>query len=251
MGNLVNSWQERLQLISVITTFFASVEAGMLVNTKPLTIDDQANNTLKASNASLLGALIMHVYAAVLSFLGAFLLVRYKLREATREELIAEGVKLASSPLSGTIRTKNADNDPESGGVRRAFSIAEEQPSQTPVHGRQPTLPLPQRSASHFDHDSVYPNPTNQRMGSMPRVEPPILSSYPHLEQVGPFSIQHISSHLLSKTHTLCIIFASIGFVLAIAGIVLYAWAVQPIEVSVFATACLGGAILAMVTLAV
>ena len=37
----------------------------MLVNTKPLTIDDQANNTLKASNASLLGALIMHVYAGM------------------------------------------------------------------------------------------------------------------------------------------------------------------------------------------
>ena len=80
MRNLVNSWQERLQLISVIvsnhtsislaltllqTTFFASVEAGMLVNTKPLTPEDQGNNTLKASNASLLGALVMHVYAGM------------------------------------------------------------------------------------------------------------------------------------------------------------------------------------------
>jgi len=196
-----------------------------------------------------IGLLTPDASLAVLSFLAAFLLVRYKLKEATREELIAEGVKLASSPTSDTIRIKNADNDPESGGVRRAFSIAEEPSSQTPNQGRQPTLPLPQRSVTH---DSIHPSTTNQHMGSMPSVEPPILSSHPHLEQVGPFSIQHISSHpnLLGKIHTLCIIFASIGFVLAIAGIVLYAWALQPIEVSVFVTACLGGAILAMVTLA-
>ena len=172
-------------------------------------------------------------------------MVRYKLKEASREELIAEGIQLASSPLSGTIRVKHPVNDPESG-VRRAFSIAEELPSQTPVHGRQPDLPLPQRSSTHLD-DPVQFSPTTQRIGSVPHLEPPIISSHPHVEQVGPFS----SSHLLSKTHTLCIVFAAIGFVLAIAGIVLYAWAVQPIEVSVFTTACLGGAILAMVTLAV
>ena len=80
MRNLVNSWQERLQLISVIvsnhtsissaltplqTTFFASIEAGILVNIKPLTSEDQGNNTLKALNASLLGALVMHVYASM------------------------------------------------------------------------------------------------------------------------------------------------------------------------------------------
>jgi len=37
----------------------------MLENTEPLTTDDQAVNALKASNASLLGALIMHVYAGM------------------------------------------------------------------------------------------------------------------------------------------------------------------------------------------
>ncbi|KAF9243176.1 hypothetical protein BU15DRAFT_72368 [Melanogaster broomeanus] len=82
MKNLVNSWQERLQLISVI------------------------NNALKASNAALLGALIMHVYAA-------FLLIRYKLKEATREELQAEGIKLASSPLGGSIRVRDVEQGPD------------------------------------------------------------------------------------------------------------------------------------------
>ncbi|KAG6332349.1 hypothetical protein ID866_6740 [Astraeus odoratus] len=244
MKNLVNSWQERLQLISVITTFFASVEAGMLVNTKPLTTDDQENNILKASNASLLGALIMHVYAAVLSFLAAFLLIRYKLHEASREELIAEGIKLASSPLAGSVRSRDLENNVGTTELRHAFSIAEETPTQTPVHGRQPIMPLPPRSASQLtnDHNAI------PRMASL-HVEPPILSRNPHLEQVGLLWFRDISSHLLDKIHTLCILFAALGFVLALAGIVLYAWAIQPRAVSVFATACLGGAFLAMVYL--
>ena len=108
-------------------------------------------------------------------------------------------------------------NDPESG-VQCVFSIAEELPSQMPVHGRQPDLPLPQHSATHFD-DPVQPSPTTQRIGSVPHLEPPIISLHPHVEQVRLFS----SSYVLSKIHTLCIFFAAIGFVLAIAGIVLYA----------------------------
>ncbi|KAI6111944.1 hypothetical protein EDD16DRAFT_1605037 [Pisolithus croceorrhizus] len=243
MKNLVDSWQERLQLISVITTFFASVEAGMLVNTRPASSDDLVNGVLKASNATLLGALIMHVYAAGLSFLAAFLLIRYKLKEATRQELIAEGIKLATSPLGGSLQVKDIEKDVESMDGRRAFTIAEEHPTKTPVQVRQPTLPLPPRS----------PAPNNQpvprSMSSIP--EPPILSRNPHLEQVGLFWFRNVSSHLLSKFHTLCVTFAVIGFVLATAGIVLYAWAIQPQEVYIFTTACVVAAILAMGTLAI
>lgn len=242
MKNLVDSWQERLQLISVITTFFASVEAGMLVNTRPVSSDDQGNGLLKASNASLLGALIMHVYAAGLSFLAAFLLIRYKLKEATRQELIAEGVKVAMSPLGGSLRVRNKENDIESIDGRRAFTIAEEQPTKTPVQARQPTLPLSPRSPAQNNQ------PVPRSMGSIP--EPPILARNPHLEQVGLFWFRNVSSHLLSKFHTLCVTFAVIGFVLATAGIVLYAWAIQPREVYIFATACLAAAVLAMGTLA-
>jgi hypothetical protein len=49
------------------TTFFASIEAGMLVplNTDP-NEEDAPPNLIKAANAGLLGALIMHVYAGKL-----------------------------------------------------------------------------------------------------------------------------------------------------------------------------------------
>ncbi|KAF8839121.1 hypothetical protein BDN67DRAFT_970642 [Paxillus ammoniavirescens] len=216
MKNLVSSWQERLQLISVITTFFASTEAAMLVNTKPLTQDDLNNGALNASNASLLGALIMHAYAAVLSFLAAFLLIRFKLQEATREELIAEGIKLVSSPLGGSVRVKDVERDPVDADRRNGTTkpAAEAQISKSSL------------------------------------VEPPIISTDPHIEQVGPF-MSSISTHLLSRIHALCVAFAAIGFILAITGIICYAWALHPPSVSAFTSACLGGAILSMVILLV
>jgi len=201
----------------------------MLVNTKPSS-SDWENNVLKASNASLLGALIVHVYAAVLSFLGAFLLIRYKLKEATREEMIAEGIKLVNSPLWGSIR-KDVERDPIDQGLRQTFTN----------NGAQSTM--------HESANIAASAPErDQRKGSYP-VEPPIISTHPHIEQVGPFMTSGVSSHLLSRTHTLCVFLAAVGFILAIVGIICYAWASQPRAVSIFASTCLGGAVLAMVVL--
>ncbi|KAG8221269.1 hypothetical protein J3R82DRAFT_1434 [Butyriboletus roseoflavus] len=229
MGNLVNSWQERLQLISVITTFFATTEAAMLVNTKPVIGLDWNNNVLKASNASLLGALILHVYAAVLSFLGAFLLIRYKLQEATREEMIAEGIKMVNSPVHGSVM-KDVERDPVDFAQQTLTSID----AQSTIY-------------KSVNEDTAKPTPARDKRGSYP-LEPPIISANPHIEQVGPF-MSNVSSHLLSRTHTLCVFLAAVGFVLAIAGVLCYAWASQPIAVSIFASTCLGGSILAMVAL--
>ncbi|KAG0702861.1 hypothetical protein DFH29DRAFT_472501 [Suillus ampliporus] len=220
MKNLVNSWQERLQLISVITTFFASIEAGMLV---PVNTDPNGENALpgllKAANAGFLGALIMHVYAAILSFLAAFLLIRYKLKEASNEELFAEGrakgFRIVASPLNGSFHVKDVERDAQD--------------------------PDPEDSPQKNRSDDP---PSLKRMGSEP-AEPPIFARDPHLEQVG-FWSPTISSHMLSRVHTLCILLAGVGFMLAIMGIITYAWALQPKEVSIFATVCLGVAVLMM-----
>ncbi|KAG1860849.1 hypothetical protein F4604DRAFT_1131027 [Suillus subluteus] len=229
MTNLVNSWQERLQLISVITTFFASIEAGMLV---PVNTDPNAVNALpgllKAANAGFLGALIMHVYAAVLSFLAAFLLIRYKLKEASNEELFAEGrakgFQITASPVNGSFQVQDIERDAQDNDAQK-FD--------------------PENSGTLDNHtDTKCDPPALRRMGSQP-AEPPIFVRDPHLEQVG-FWSPTISSHLLSRVHTLCILFAGFGFILAIMGIMAYAWALQSKEVSIFVTVCFGGAVLAM-----
>ncbi|KAG1824344.1 uncharacterized protein BJ212DRAFT_1475650 [Suillus subaureus] len=232
MTNLVNSWQERLQLISVITTFFASIEAGMLVpvNTDPNAVD-ALPSLLKAANAGFLGALIMHVYAAVLSFLAAFLLIRYKLKEASNEELFAEGrakgFQITASPVNGSFHVQDIERDAQNNDAQKF------DPENSPQTGT---------SDNHAD--TKYAPPVLQRMGSQP-AEPPIFVRDPHLEQVG-FWSPTISSHLLSRVHALCIILAGVGFILAIMGIMTYAWALQPKEVSIFVTVCFGAAVLAM-----
>ncbi|KAG2159159.1 uncharacterized protein EDB93DRAFT_449034 [Suillus bovinus] len=232
MRNLVNSWQERLQLISVITTFFASIEAGMLVpvNTDP-NAADALPGLLKTANAGFLGALIMHVYAAVLSFLAAFLLIRYKLKEASNEELFAEGrakgFQITASPVTGAFQVQDIERDAQN--------------NDNDVDKFDPENP--QKGTSENNMDTKYA-PALSRMGSTP-AEPPIFAREPHLEQVG-FWSPTISSHLLSRVHTLCILFAAIGFILAIMGILTYAWALQSKEVSIFVSVCFGAALLAM-----
>ncbi|KAF8439754.1 hypothetical protein L210DRAFT_3480196 [Boletus edulis BED1] len=223
MRNLVNSWQERLQLISVITTFFASAEAAILVNTKPLSSVEFEKIVLKVANATLLGALIFHVYASVLSFLGAFLLISYKLKEARREEMIAVGVPITNSPVEDFI-INDVEWGPIDPGLQKTLTSND---VQSMTHNYN-TATIPER---------------NQGNG-VPPGEQPVFSADPHIEQVVP-CLPHASSHrLLSRTHGLCVFLAVVGFILAIIGILCYAWAFQPASVSIFASVSLGVALL-------
>ncbi|TCD66744.1 hypothetical protein EIP91_000985 [Steccherinum ochraceum] len=172
MKELVQSWMDRLQLISVITTFFAATEAQMLGITTPSEDDPSQTRIEETANAALAGALVTHVFAAILSFFAAFFLVRYRLNEATRAERKVEA-GLAKSQSSG--------------------------------------------ATSH-----------------------PIFSTNPHLEPIGPFRRGHPPTHLLENCHTLCMWLAAVGFVLALAGVVCFTWALLPGSVSIFASTCMG-----------
>ncbi|CDO69311.1 hypothetical protein BN946_scf184976.g30 [Trametes cinnabarina] len=176
MRELVQSWMDRLQLISVITTFFAAMEAQLLGSTIP---DDPMKDPPadQVANAALTGALVVHVFAAILSFLAAFFLIRYKLTVAKREERKVEsGLANAASPAGSRVST-------------------------------EPNLP-------------------------------PIFSSKPHLEQVGPFRRGQPPTHLLDHCHSLCMWLAAVGFVLALVGVLAFAWARLALSSGVFASIC-------------
>ncbi|KAI0079236.1 hypothetical protein K474DRAFT_1659284 [Panus rudis PR-1116 ss-1] len=169
MKDLMQSWMDRLQLISLITTFFAATEAQLLGVTTPESQSDSLSASEQVANAGLAGALVVHVFAAILSFFAAFFLVRYRLREATREELKVE--------LGNTTE---------------------------------------------------------------PDAQKPIYSSNPHLETVGIFRRGHPPFHLLANCHALCMWLAAVGFVLALVGVMCFAWARMPHSVSIFASVCMG-----------
>lgn len=219
--HVVDSWQERLQLISVITTFFASVEAGLLVNGMPANPSDMRNNLLKSSNAGFLGGLIMHVFAAILSFVAAFMLNEYKLETATYEELILEGMT-GTTGFRGFFRKKDLEHG------LQALATEKEPASATLVGQTTPnaTTKGSDRGSQELRHQTIDP--------------------VAHLEDV---SLQWAQSHsvaLFRNIHALCIVLACIGFVFTITGIVLYAWAVQPWEVGVVTSVCFGACVLAV-----
>ncbi|KAJ6631579.1 hypothetical protein B0H10DRAFT_1979433 [Mycena sp. CBHHK59/15] len=187
--DLTQSWMDRLQLISVITTFFASVEAGMLQVTTPGGGSPSTAPASQVANAGFLAALVLHIWAAIISFLAAFFLVRYNLKEAKEEEM-----EVALAPGSKT--------------------------------------PPPQPSQLNRPE-------TTQSIGSVFNKLQPVWTTNPHLEQVGPFQ-RKPPTHLLSRCHNLCILLTFIGFVLALLGIVAFAWNQQTIAVAVVTFASTG-----------
>ncbi|KAF7792748.1 hypothetical protein EIP86_003846 [Pleurotus ostreatoroseus] len=104
MKELISTWMDRLQLISVITTFFAAIEAQLLSVVTPDN-KDQVPGIGQAASVTLACSLVVHVFAAILSFIAAFFLVRFRLNEAAREELKVERVGNAKRSLSPDFET--------------------------------------------------------------------------------------------------------------------------------------------------
>ncbi|KAJ7018355.1 hypothetical protein C8F04DRAFT_1052908 [Mycena alexandri] len=204
--DLAQSWMDRLQLISVITTFFASTEAGMLQVTG---LGDAAS--VQVANAAFTGALVLHIWAAIISFLAAFFLVRYNLKEAKEE-----GSQAGLAP--GADHSHDHDSPPHPGDKNHRSP-----PSDT-------SLKRPQTSQSLIQYSPLQP----------------VWTMNPHLEQIGPFQ-RKPPTHLLSRCHNLCILLTFAGFLLALLGILAFAWGQNPVSVgvvtSVSTAVCAGGAI--------
>jgi len=78
------SWKDRLSAISLITTFFAATEAQLLSGTGSGGAGG-TSNLGSAANAGLMGALVIHSFAAIISFLAAFFLISFTIHEAKHE----------------------------------------------------------------------------------------------------------------------------------------------------------------------
>ena len=125
-----------------------------------------------AAIAALAGALVIHVFTTIVSFLATFFLIRCKLSAAKRES-----------------------------------------------HKIEATMPNGQDRVGTVSSSSVW-------------------SSNPHLEQVGPFRRGQPPTHLLDHCHSLCMGLSAVGFVLAITGVMCFAWSRLPPSSGIFASVC-------------
>lgn len=119
--------------------------------------------------------------AATLSFVAAFFLVRFRVHEASREEIKVE------------------------------------------------------HKLEHSNHSNGDATPK-----SLPSEELPIFAANPHLEEVGPFRRGKPPTQLLEHFHTLCMILAAVGFVLAKIGVICYVWALLPTSARIVGTVLMG-----------
>ena len=216
------------------------------MNTKPDNLDSPESTILRIANAALLGSLVLHVYActryfcysssitshsyvAILSFLGAFLLISYKLQEAKREEMIMEGAAMVNWPFGDSI-IRDIERDAVESALPRSLT------------------PISTQSGLHNSVNSGTTTSTLQRSGTngLNVVKSPVFSANPHIERVASFASNLTSHRVLNRTHTVCVFLAVVGFVLAIIDILCYSWALAPKSVGIFTSACFGFALLTM-----
>jgi len=219
LKDLVQSWQDRLQLITLLTTFLASVEASMLQVTFPA---DPTNSGRwsQASNAGYMAALVLHLYASLISFFASFFLIRFKVKEAKREEQQVEGNSAQHSqpsPKGSTI-------------IDMAAHHITGSPLST-VSARNDTL-------------------THEKGRTESSRHSPVWSANPQLVTTGPFQRQP-PVNLLSRCHTLCMVTTAVGFILAIIGTLCYAWAGQSTSVAIITSVTIGICLISCIVIVV
>jgi len=247
---VVQVWLDRLQLISVITTFFASIDGlllGFMTNTIRLGVVSVStwSNATQLMTASMTGALVFHVCAAITSFIGSFVLIRYKLLDAKKHEHTVERTASGSN-----YTTPSAPEKPH---LVHANTISA---SAVPTRTRHRTNSTLHGIASHSL--DFLPNWNDIMAGLQGRVSinrvhlfdcisPRRRSKDP---EKGTWTSPDTQTELeppvklLSRCHTLSASMALFGFILAVLGILTFAWTSLPRSIAIFASACLGSCFL-------
>ena len=139
----------------------------------------------------------LNFFAAIISFLAAFCLIRYKLTVAQKEEEEVEET-LVTSPKRLSL------NDPEK--ARNSQS--------TPYADNLGPVRRPVRVNSPLSGGKV------------------IWSTNPRLEQVGPFQGPP-PTELLARCHSLCVFLTFLGFLLALVGSISFTWDKLPRSIGI------------------
>ncbi|KAK7691793.1 hypothetical protein QCA50_005196 [Cerrena zonata] len=190
---VVQVWLDRLQLISVITTFFSSIDGlllGFSANIAQLGVRDvrEWNASTKLMVAALSGALIFHVCAAITSFTGSFILIRYKLLDADLHEHEVEGSGGSTTthpvePSTSTAATATATSPPN--------SPQPHSPSlSSPLSPNVPTYPTVQSIKSLHDKDRLHRTRSNPVPAHLARAH--TSNSLQHLAQAASHSLDFL-----------------------------------------------------------
>ncbi|OCH90597.1 hypothetical protein OBBRIDRAFT_793150 [Obba rivulosa] len=277
MLDVVSIWLSRLQTISAITSFFASIDSLLFsITSAPTT-----RTIEQLTSACITSALILHVFSSIIAFIGSFILVRFQLFDADAHE----------ASILNTPSNASGANTP----ATRSRAPSADKPRSEKFRAPQPTVnaaflsPGPV-NISPADAEPVHcpgcvphtcPHPGARLPATSPlglitvhRVRPlrefiPFTKSYRNValaatpyvpadsssaghgrsqrEYIPPMLDPVVLSRLLAppitllqRAHAIAVALSAAGFVFSVVGVVAYTWAALPRAVSIVGTVCLG-----------
>ncbi|PIL33558.1 hypothetical protein GSI_04181 [Ganoderma sinense ZZ0214-1] len=260
---VVQLWEDRLQKEGVLTTFFITIDSLLFSLASPTRSADLHGWSVRDQviNASLGGAIIFHVCASIVAYSASFVLIKYQLNDAEKKEekYFPTSPDLSRAPSISHRTPQSSTEKPER--PRRKHTSHSHRPSTSQGSHHGSSNPI--ETITDFPLEVF----TDLRgLVSMDRAHPFWFLSCGRRprprdrdeEQVRARSrgdpeamVGHTAARLkdmidvLSRAHVVCAGMALVGFVLALLGILTYAWTAVPLALSVFASACLGVCVIA------
>ncbi|KAI0645192.1 hypothetical protein C8Q79DRAFT_757249 [Trametes meyenii] len=249
---VVQLWLDRLQSMAVITTFFVSIDSilfSLTAGTRNIDLHAWTARD-KVVNASLGGAIIFHVCASIVAYIGSFILIRFRLTNAEKEE---ESIFAGPTPAPADTYTRSPVAEKRSAHTRKESSFMH---AHSHAHSHRPSASMGSATAgpaSPMDTIRGFPLEvfTDLRsLVSVDRAHPlwflPWASYRRDAQRVkqGPkdaaLAALETIVGVLSRAHTVSATMASLGFVLALLGILTYSWTAVPSSLGIFASVCMG-----------
>ncbi|KAH9174960.1 hypothetical protein EDB89DRAFT_425462 [Lactarius sanguifluus] len=261
--HVAHIWSDRLRLTSICASFFTSIDSLLF---KLASNKSDGSLTSKLALSSLAGALIFHVAAAVLAYLGSFVLVRYELRDTqavTRS--LGSNAPTAMSPAifedSQPTNSSSLQMPPavQSRHVRFSEKVERSATSSTPPclsptvtssisAGARSQLFSASSTTATEAPTSLLHHPSSldihmQRGFSYRRKVPCIVTV---AEDDGDGLKADAEKDvialmlLLNKCYNVCMRFVLTGFILAVMGVVACVWGLLERAIAIFGSVCVG-----------
>ncbi|EMD33165.1 hypothetical protein CERSUDRAFT_118228 [Gelatoporia subvermispora B] len=280
MLDVVSVWMNRLQTISAITSFFASIDSLLF----SITSTPTTRTIEQLTSACITGALIFHVFSSIVAFVGSFILVRFELLDADAHESSILDTSGANTPAAPPARASSTDTPgpeklsipqptintsflgpgPVNWGARIAPSCGcghhncphtGHHAGTTPlgliaIHHVRPLrdiIPIPglrrSRPAINLIQTTHIPTSHTGR-GDAEHTAAQNRKGFTHIPlSLDPVLLSRLLEPpitLLARAHTIAVALSAAGFLFAVVGVAAYAWAALPRAVSIVGTVCLG-----------
>ncbi|KZV66438.1 hypothetical protein PENSPDRAFT_689004 [Peniophora sp. CONT] len=243
---IVSIWSDRLQLASVLATFFTSIDSLLF----SLSVNQHnKTNAGELMTSAFSGALVFHAAAAILSYIGAFVLIQFKLTSARNAPTVTQ-----SAPP--TFHSPKAVKHPAvhvSGHHPRTTTSSGHAHDKSRPSAHRQSASAPLLSPASPDILTRSTSFVNNLLHSMAFSS----SSHIYIEVVHPFSRKKVNTNpetgpddddpetnidalrrLLLRCHRACSIFSLVGFTLLLIGVVAFAWTVLDRAVGIFTSCC-------------